>query len=239
MARRAGLLASVRSGKPADAVLVLGGPWEFKAPGAPAPAQESLKAIARSFEMMGYDMGLLSPEEAHALSAGGVSLPGWHQTENAGALAFFPSPVGRVAVIAFPMLDGGALLPGKGQVETVRTLAATARARADLIVALSPWGAQAERFLLERAAPGIRIDVLLGAGNGSSQAGQIANRGRTLWMRPYDKGRTVMRVTIGPLTGAPGERAWVPGTNIDFRMVPLLPNVPEHEAVGRLFSGLP
>jgi hypothetical protein len=188
--------------------------------------------------MMGYDMGLLSPEEGQALLAGGVSLPGWYQAESTGSLAFFPSPVGRVAVIAFPMLEGGALLPGKGLVETVRTLAATARARADLIVALSPWGAQAERFLLERSGPGIGIDILLGAGTGSSQAGQFANRGRTLWMRPYDKGRTVMRVTLGPLSGTPGERAWAPGSAIDFRMVPLLPNVPEHEAVDRLFSGL-
>jgi hypothetical protein len=218
-------------------VLVLGGPWEFKKSGIVAPKQTILRSLASAFDQMDYDLIVLSGEESQQLSKHGLALRAGAVLDGSGRVEIFPTAVGRVAVITLPPLEGNFIMPNHEMIETVRSLSASARARADLVVAISPWGAQGERFLLEKSSPD--LDILLGSGPGPGVPGQITNKARTLWARPYDKGQTVTSIVIKHPLGTPGSRKWVGGANVESKPVPLLQSFPEDEPTRTILSDLP
>jgi hypothetical protein len=218
-------------------VLILGGPWEFKKSGTAAPEQTILRSLARAFDQVDYDLIVLSGEEAQLFSKHGLALQAGVVSNGSGQVEIFSTAVGRVAVITLPPLDGNFVMPNHGMIETVRALSASARTGADLVVAISPWGAQGERFLLEKSAPD--IDILLGSGPGPGVPGQITNRAQTLWARPYDKGQTVTSIVIKLPLGSPGSHKWVSGANVESKPVPLIQSVPEDESTRIILSDLP
>jgi hypothetical protein len=205
-------------------------------PGAAVPEPRVVQTLVQAFGTMQYDLGILSDEESRLLERHELELKGWSSPGSTGRVVFFASPLGRVAVISLPPLASPFVLPNQQMIELVNDLTKSVRPQADLIVAISPWGPQGERFLLEKTAPD--IDILLGAGPGPGVAGQLANRGRTVWARPYDRGQTVTRIIVRQMLGAAGGRTWVQGGNIEFRSVPLFKEIPEDQGMNALFSGL-
>jgi 2',3'-cyclic-nucleotide 2'-phosphodiesterase (5'-nucleotidase family) len=236
LARRAGLIRSLRQDAPAGSLLLLGGPWELKSPGGPVPGPGVLETLVKAFGLLEYDFALLSEDESRMLASRDESMKKW-AAPGPGRVEIFPSPVGRVAVIAIPPLEDGLVLPNQELLGAVRDLAASARSQADLVVAVSPWGTQGERYLVERTEPD--IDILLGSGPGPAVPGQLVNGSKTAWARPYNRGQTVTRVTVlQPVNRSDGHR-WVLGRNIEFTLVPLFQEIPEDESMLRLLSNLP
>lgn len=236
LARRATAITMLRQSAPtAGKVLAVAGPWEFLPEVSAAPPEpDKLPAVAKAHERLAYDAMALAPQEAKLL-AEHKSLP------PKGAVVLEDAPVTRIVIVGgvavgllyFPMpKDISAVVPDKLMDATAKA-AAELRAKAALVVGISPWGAlDEEAFINTRAGA---VDVLLGSGGGSGFASRTSKDGRTLWTRAYIKGKTLNRLDLLALPGKPGF-TWKIGENFTAKVDPLDENFPQDQAVDTLLK---
>jgi hypothetical protein len=231
LARRASAVATQRtSGPTAGKTLAVAGPWEFVPEVAAAPPEPGkLPAVAKAHEKLAYDALAVTPQESAILSANKAALP-----KGATVLGDAPTTsvvtVGGKAVglVFFPMpKDISAAVPEKLMDATARA-AGDLRGKVALVVGISPWGALDEEAFIN--AKNGAVDVLLGSGGGSGFASRTSKDGRTLWTRAYIKGKTLNRLDLTALPGAPGF-AWKIGENFTAKVDPLDENFPQDPAV--------
>ncbi|MFW6323568.1 MAG: hypothetical protein ACOC0U_00760 [Desulfovibrionales bacterium] len=181
--------------------------------------------------MMPVDFGVISATESAAIKENRIEQALFRSPGSDGFVERFETSLGKIAFLALPAIPGGFPLPNQGFIERVRTIIEEARKGVDLLVAISPWGAQGDRYFLE-SGPG-PIDIFLGSGSGPGINGILQNNGRTFWFRAYEKGKGVTLIT---LRGLPGSDGWKQGRDIVFKTVLLKDNMREDPEVKKIFQ---
>ena len=187
--------------------------------------------MAASYGTMGYTRILLVPGEAKALENADVHLDNG-RTVGALTSEVLQTASGlRVGFVYFPELNKGT---GRASEALCRDIAETVRelgAKSDMVAGVSPWGYFAEKSFLEKSPP--PLDMLLGGGPGSGLS-KTANGNRTLWLRPFAKGKTLTLVAIEHLPDQ-GNRTWTP-KDYALRNVPLGDSMRNDPAIEALIS---
>jgi hypothetical protein len=189
--------------------------------------------MAKAYALLGYDAGLVTPTEAEALKNAGTALPApFAVSAAAPSVATIQAGGHTLGIVRFPTEPKpGEPIPDDLATHTAQA-AETLHGRVDLVVGLSGWGmADEEAFL--GAHPGA-VDVLLGSGPGSGLAGVAAGAGKTLWARSYTKGKTLNRLDLFALPGAPGF-LWNPKTGYKPDVISLDDRFPTDPEVQQLF----
>lgn len=181
--------------------------------------------MAEVYSLFDYDLGRLTEAEQGAFSQTGVAVPENWLGEDVDPVVVFSLPHGRsLAVVLLPYVPRGVYeLPEKVAGEARRRIR-RARERADMVVALSPWGYTME--LDFAGSSKIIPDILLGAGPGSGINGQFLRDDRLLWVRPYPLGKTANVISIlewpqdGPQNGTEKglDLRWVNGQNVRLKV---------------------
>lgn len=206
MARRATYLFDVY--KTDSQRLLLAGAWEFLHPDEAPPAPAATKALAKAFDLMKYDLGLLTEDEAKALARAEASPgPGFKTAREEPVTLVTTSGGDVVAFLRLPPLRAGQESPPEDLVEKLSRTIRAERKNARLVVALSDWGWTAEREYLAQHADAVP-DILLGSGWGSGVDGRLESDMRCLWVRPYDRGRTLSEVRLFAWPDRSGKSAW-------------------------------
>lgn len=194
MARRATYFFDVHKTK-SPRLLVSGG-WEFFRPSDDDPNPELMAGLSKAYDFMNYDVGLLSKTGAKHFAKGGIKADTSRKSAEEEPITFVTTSSGdRIAFVRFPTLREGSDIPSNFIVDKTASNIRKARRGTKLVVALSDWGLIGEREYLLRN-PQFVPDILLGSGRGSGINGRVEADGRCIWVRPYDKGRTVNEVTI-------------------------------------------
>lgn len=235
LARRAAFLKDLREkGPTAGKTLAVAGAWEFLPEVSAAPPEPAkLPAVVKAHERLAYDVFALTPAEVNVLAENKAATPkGATVLDAAPATKVIAVGGKNVGVVYFPMpKDVSAPVPDKLMDATAKA-AAELRGKVALVVGVSPWGAlDEEAFINTRSGA---VDVLLGSGGGSGFASRASKDGKTLWTRAYIKGKTMNRLDLLALPGAPGF-AWKIGENFTAKVQPLDEAYPQDPAVEALF----
>ncbi|MCJ2163908.1 hypothetical protein MRX56_05025 [Pseudodesulfovibrio sp. S3-i] len=154
-----------------------------------------MTALGKAFAHMPYDVGLISEEEAASFSANGVS-PGLSKTAEEEPYTVISTEDGHtIGMLRFPALSKDASAPSDELIGQLSERIAKIKDHVDLLIALSDWGWVAENNYLKEN-PRHVPDFLFGSGGGSGVNGRILADDRCVWVRPYDKGRSVAEVVI-------------------------------------------
>jgi hypothetical protein len=235
LARRATFIEQLRHNPPtAGKTLAVAGAFEFLPEVSAAPPEpEKIPAIARAQDRIGYDAGSLSPGEAKLLAAKKAIPPAAFTLLDGTPQTKVVSVAGKaVGLVFFPMpRDESAPVPDK-LMDAVAKAAGDLRGKTALVVGVSPWGALDEEAFVN-SRPGV-VDVLLGSGGGSGFGARTPKGGKTLWTRAYIKGKTVNRLDLMALPGAP-DFTWKPGDTFVAQVVPLDQAYPQDQAIEGLF----
>jgi hypothetical protein len=191
-------------------------------------------AVARlkqAYELLGYDILMLSPADAATLNNAQVKAPvSWQGPLDAPAVVEREVPGGRLAFVLFP--DAGRTDPAMEE-ELVRSARALRQeGRFNLIVGVSTWGAAREQAFIQGHDP--EFDILLGSGEGPGYAGLYLQDNRVLWVRAFTKGKSVLSVAMPALPPAGEKVVWKPETSVKTLSAPLgdgLQSDPEIQAI--------
>jgi hypothetical protein len=103
-----------------------------------------------------------------------------------------------------------------------------------LVLAVSGLGAVEENKLFSEYD--FSPDILLGGGPGAGMRGRIKNRGKTLWIRPYSRGKSVSFIRVFSLPGEDGFKKWVKNKNVEFGVIPLRGDIPLDRDIQKIIS---
>jgi hypothetical protein len=195
LARRAAYLLDKNDDSPR---IVVGGAYEFTHKVGDDPGASTLGALAQAYDFMNYDVSLLADEEQQMLNDAGIEPPAPWKTAEEQPVSIIRTSGYTVGFLRFPALPEDTDIPDAMLVEQVTRLVAKTRPEVDLLVGLSSWGAYGEKAYLDQR-PDEVPDILLGGGRGMSFVKRFASGDRVLWSRPYPRGKTVTRVSIGQL----------------------------------------
>lgn len=199
--------------------MFIGGGYEFAQPGTESDRHPAAVAnLKKAYELLGYDIFLLSPTDATVLRTTKVPAPkGWQSPLEAPGLVVRDVPGGRLAFVLFP--DTGS--PDPAMDEELIRYARKLRdeGRYNLIVGVSTWGAARERDFIEQHDP--VFDIVLGSGLGPGYAGLYLKDNKVLWVRAFTKGKSVLSVAMPVLPPAGGKVVWAPETSVKTFSAPL------------------
>ncbi|MFO7803326.1 MAG: hypothetical protein R6V55_13630 [Desulfovermiculus sp.] len=213
LARRASVLQKWQEKH--NAVAVAGG-YELSRPEHQA-LQTALRIFPDAFGKLGYDIGALSRAEAQQLHAaypeGNVLPSGWMTFSSQPQTAVFTHQGLRLGFILLPETEAspsGTDHPDQSiEFTEISNSLQNLKETCDLTIGLSPWGWKQEKHFL--ASKASRPDILLGSGPGAAVQGKLSADGRTLWIRPYSRGRALSVLTIYD----PQEKGWKDGWKIN------------------------
>nr|WP_272699713.1 hypothetical protein [Desulfovibrio sp. Fe33] len=217
--------------------LLVSGAWEFLRPtGDPEPGQ-TLAALNEAFNVMRYDVGLLSAREAEALRKDDVPLPSWRKSAEQEAFTVVTIQDGRkIGFLRFPSLPNGTddEVP-QDLVTRLSKQIRENRSKVDLLIALTDWGWVAENAYL-KSNPEYVPDMLFGSGNGSGINGRVLADGRCLWVRPYDKGRSISEVNVLQWPKRENSFAWDEAKNYTSASVGMNDAIKDNPDINALFE---
>ncbi len=237
LARRAALLPQLASEQ--NNPLVLAGPNEFysdKEAPVPDKTQKLTAILHAAFSSMPYTAIYLSPRTATAMEQAGLALPANAvPVDGRPVTNFYRAGSLTVGCVFLPAASGAERLPSQEQIQAARLAAREAAASADLIVAVSPWGIQAENSLAASFAGDVHI--LLGSGEGIAVPGQATGSYASpgpLWVRSDRRGRAVSVLDIYalPARGTP----WLDGIHFSARLAFLDPALPEDASILKIIG---
>ena len=182
------------------------------------PEAKVLPVLAKAYGLLGYTLGYLGAAEGKALADAGAPLPpGFLVAGEAPQKAVYAVGANKIGVVFFPEL-GRAANPGDAVVQAIERAAASLRPEVKLVIGVSPWGSDAERYYLEHARPA--VDVLFGGGPGIGLTARPDATGKVLWMRAFGKGKTLDTLE---LTAWPGgvDFTWRDKGNYAFQVISL------------------
>lgn len=221
-------------------VLLIGGAYEFlPTSGALIPAKKR-NALAKAFQFLNYDLGILSPDEFHFLNKGPDGIPqNWISCEEAKVVSKSLADGKNAAIIILPYLEKGSDTIPADMLEKCISLIKENRAKADIVIAMSSWGYFREKkFLASPELAETPPDLLLGSGDGPGMTGSIAAKGKTLWVRSYPTGKAVNRIDISEYPTRSSDFKWTSGENVKWFLQTLLKNTREDPSVVKLLSGV-
>ena len=239
LARRAALLQKFVSGQARP--LVLAGPYEFYADRdelSPDMLRRITPALFSAFGRMPYTAIYLSPAADKALRDLGLTPPPQVvPVGDAPVTHVFRAGGITAACVFLPAGTAENNGPAPDQISAAQLAAKEAAATANLVIAVSPWGIQAENALA--ASFGGYFHIVLGGGEGIAVPGQATGDHGSpgpLWARSDRRGRavTVLDIFAVPAPGSP----WLEGINFASRLAFLDPELPQDEPVLTLLHGL-
>lgn len=205
-------------------------------PGGNPGLAKTMTAMNKAYGLMGYDVGLLSPGEAEALRADSIPVWPWQKTAREEPYTVVTVEGGRmVGFLRFPSLRPGEDMPSEELVRTLSARIKKERGGVDLLVGLCDWGWVAENGYLQ-SSPEAVPDILLGSGSGSGVNGRILADGRTVWVRPYDKGRSLAEVAVYQWPFRENSFAWKEATNYKTSSIGMNDTIKDNPEVGSLFG---
>jgi len=189
-------------------VLILAGAYEFVQPQVQKPpARKRLEFMAKAFELLRNDLVFVTPYERSVMARAGLRPhKGWLGSDRLEQHLLGPDAAHRVGVLLLPPLPDGMTAPPAALLRQITDAVLALRAKARLVVALSPWGYAPEKELLAAAGP--LPDLLLGSGPGIGLVGTISAKGQTLWARSFTQGRSMGRIDV---------LAWPDHTSVNFK----------------------
>lgn len=198
------------------------------------PAATVLPGLVKALDMIGYDAGELNPDEAAFLQKAGAPLPDHFATLGPTPQTRLLHKDGRTFGLVFFPPSPDLKKPAPEDLgDAVAKAAASLRGKAACIIGLSGWGMIDEEAYL-KAHPG-SLDILLGSGPNAGTPGRATADGKTLWSRAYIKGKTVNRLDLFALPGAPGF-TWKPDATFKATVTSLNETYPADPAVQHLFQ---
>lgn len=214
--------------------LSLGGGFEFLSlTGEPASAYVP-RNISALYEALGYDYGLVNPEETLWMEKLDLSLPPeWSIVSRDVHVEMLTKNSVTVALIVFPYENDLRDSTYAGFEPEILEAAQTARQDATIVIGLSLWGGAYEESFLKRNPDA--LDILLGSGPGRGFAGKQNAPGQTIWVRPYTKGATVAMIDILALPGAKGSH-WALGLDVMTTSHALYDSIPSSLTVLELMQ---
>lgn len=199
------------------------------------PAVPVLKGLNTAFKAMNYDIGLLAEGEAEALQEAGIEPGPWRRTANQEPSTEVKTLDGRTVVfLRFPTLPRGESRASDDVVDALSKLIESKRAVSDLIVGLCDWGWVAENDYQQREGA-ILPDVLLGSGGGSGVNGRLLND-RCLWVRCYDKGRSLAEISILEWPNRQNLFAWKDAKNYKTTSIGMNDAIKDDPSISALFD---
>ena len=185
--------------------------------------------------LMHYDVGLLAREEDALLSSSGVTPPSWQQTASSAPFSIVTTVTGeKIGFMRFPSLLRHEI-PPKELIERLSLDIARYRREVRLLIGLSEWGWLAEQEYLA-ANPKAVPDFLFGSGKGSGVNGRIKADGRCVWIRAYDKGRSIAEISILEWPDRNNPFAWEPEKNYKTASIGLNDTIKDHPAVNAVLQ---
>lgn len=160
-------------------------------PGAKRLNTRKRKNLARVFSVLNYDLGVLAPQEK-PLFSGSNAIPDWTAVDETPETRVLSRMGRQIGVVVFPGFEGRR--DWSLFVRELRSTIRTMRTRADLLIGISSLGWNLENQFL--TGPDSGLDILLGSGPGPAFRGKLTGGGKTLWVRPYSRGRALNTVTI-------------------------------------------
>lgn len=163
--------------------------------------------------MMGYDAGFLSREEVEIFAQAGIKPPSWQQTASTAPFTILRTTAGdKVGVLRFPSLPPNEGKPDKQLIDRLSRDIRRYRKKVRLLIGLSDWGWLGEQEYFT-ANPEWTPDFLLGSGRGSGVSGRLKVDDQCVWVRTYDKGRSIAEITIYEWPDRKNLFAWNPNGN--------------------------
>lgn len=236
MARRAAFIKTLRD-TPAlkGKVLLLSCPFEILPDGPEQkPDPKHMTAMSQAMTMLGYDAGALTPDEAAYLKSADAPLP-------AGFTVLGPQPTTTivqsgglpVGIVLFPVSPNPKNPVPAELAEATDKAAKSLRNKAKLVIGVSGWGMGDEQAFLDTHPDS--LDLLLGSGPNAGTAGRTSASGKTLWSRAYIKGKTINRLDIMTLPGAP-DFVWKSGTDFKADVISLDEQYPADPTIQQMFQ---
>ncbi len=235
MARRATIFSRYDDSN----TLRIAGPYEF-AKWTPAHPlnPERITPLIRGYEHLCYHLGILGTSESGALSILSDTQPKtWFRIEHRPQVHFLQTDGGLFIAVVFPALEVNTP-PSKSMIQNL--VATMTRLRSDhpgaLIVGISSWGRKNERQFVEEHEGS--CNILMGSGPGAGLISAFSTHAKTLWTRPYSKGRTVTKIEIREFPSADPTSSWNTGRNISAQLVLLGDKIQENPAMSAILAPL-
>ena len=187
---------------------MVSGGWEFMRPQGKLPATDVVRSLIKAYNLMEYDIGFVPKEEARALAKVSADLGPWQQSYGEAPVTVLTTDTGdKVGFIRFPSLPGDMDIPSSELILRIERHIKAIRKEVRLVIGLSEWGWLGEKEYLMKN-PKVVPDFLLGSGRGSGLNGRILANDRCVWVRPYDKGRSICEIQIFEWPDRKNSFAW-------------------------------
>lgn len=235
MARRAAyLLDASQLHKPA---VTVAGAYEFMHRTGNLPSAAFLQAMCESFSHMQYDIGVLSKQEQAVFTSLNIASPkGWMTHDDHPIRLWDVGDGHTVAFVFLPSLPSSTALVSGAIRNKVVKLMEQALSQSNLVVALSDWGGRAERDYLSSIEDEPCPDIFLGSGSGSGVVGLVIAHGRVYYVRSYEKGKAVNRISILAWPRKKKAFEWVRKKNIVSDLIVLDDSFTESLIINQIFS---
>jgi hypothetical protein len=216
--------------------LLVSGGWEFFRPNGKPGLPKTMVALSKAMDAMHYDVGLITAREARELAQDDVPRWPWQKTAEEEPFTVFDTPDGhKVGFIRYPSLPEDADGPSQALIAKLSKEIKAYRVEVDLLIALCDWGWVAESDYL-KSSPVQVPDMLLGSGGGSGINGRVQADGRCLWVRPYDKGRSLAEVTILQWPKRENSFAWEETKNYTSASIGMNDAIKDNPEIDALFQ---
>nr|WP_321257316.1 hypothetical protein [uncultured Pseudodesulfovibrio sp.] len=170
---------------------------------------------------MSYDLGFIPKEEAKALKQAQVAVGSWQKTSEEAPITILTTKNGdRIGFVRFPSLGQDEDIPGAELISRIGRQIKSLRNKVRLIVGLSGWGWLGENEYLMKN-PKFVPDLLLGSGRGSGLNGRVLANDRCIWVRSYDKGRSICEIQIYEWPDRKNSFAWTVAKNYNTSSIGL------------------
>lgn len=234
MARRATYLLSAP--QHSTLTLTVAGPFEF-AHAAMNPEPEKLRAMSEALSYLRYDVGALSSHEYMLMKKHGISLPPLWLSHHEDPLRILKIGPNTIAIIYLPELSPQAVTVDKKSYAKIGQLVKAAQKKAKLVIAVSDWGIKAElNYLSTLSSDQPCPDIFLGSGSGSGIIGRVSAQGKTYYVRPYEKGKSVATISVKQWPVRASEFQWTPSKNIHSKLIVLDKQFTEDAIINNIFS---
>lgn len=216
--------------------LLVSGGWEYFRPNGNPGLTKTMVALSKAFNAMHYDVGLLAEREAEALAEDGVPRWPWQKTAEEAPFTVLEIAGGRkVGFLRYPSLPQDAEKPSEALIARLSKAIKADRDKVDLLIGLCDWGWVAESDYL-KSNPTQVPDMLFGSGGGSGINGRVQADGRCLWVRPYDKGRSLAEVNVLQWPKRENSFAWEEAKNYTSASVGMNDAIKDDPEIDALFQ---
>nr|WP_287410312.1 hypothetical protein [Pseudodesulfovibrio sp.] len=185
------------------------------------PAPDVLQSLIKAYNLMGYDLGFIPKEEAKALKQAQAVVGSWQKTSEEVPITILTTQNGdKIGFVRFPSLDQGNDIPEPELISRIGRQIKLLRNKVRLVVGLSGWGWLGENEYLMKN-PKTVPDLLLGSGRGSGLNGRVLADDRCIWVRSYDKGRSICEIQIYEWPDRKNSFAWTVSKNYNTSSIGL------------------